>query len=73
MLQGTVDQTLPVGNEGAGRAVAAGANAKHLEGKMVSLVSANAISNSSKRLLSCACHIMMMTTAEEAAFLTSIH
>ncbi len=38
-MRARLDQTLPVGNEGAGRVVAAGANAKHLEGKMVSLVS----------------------------------
>jgi len=38
-IRSRLDQTLPVGNEGAGRVVTAGANAKHLEGKFVSLVS----------------------------------
>ena len=38
-IRSRLDQTLPVGNEGAGRVVTAGANAKHLEGKLVSLVS----------------------------------
>ena len=37
-MRARLDQTLPVGNEGAGRVIAAGANAKHLEGKLVSLV-----------------------------------
>ncbi|MGB0296873.1 MAG: zinc-binding dehydrogenase, partial [bacterium] len=38
-IRSRLDQTLPVGNEGAGRVVTTGANAKHLEGKLVSLVS----------------------------------
>jgi NADPH:quinone reductase-like Zn-dependent oxidoreductase len=38
-MRARLDQTLPVGNEGSGRVIAAGANAKHLEGKLVSLVS----------------------------------
>ena len=38
-MRARLDQTLPVGNEGSGRVIAAGANAKHLEGKFVSLVS----------------------------------
>ena len=54
-----LDQTLPVGNEGAGHAIAAGANAKHLEGKMVSPVSGQCYRNSSKHWLSCARPIMM--------------
>lgn len=37
-LRARVGQTLPVGNEGAGTVVAAGDNVKHLEGKLVSLV-----------------------------------
>lgn len=37
-MRARLDQTLPVGNEGAGHVVAAGANVKHLEGKLVSLV-----------------------------------
>ena len=38
-IRSRLDQILPVGNEGAGRVIAAGANAKHLGGKLVSLVS----------------------------------
>ncbi|MEG9862929.1 MAG: zinc-binding dehydrogenase [Parvularculales bacterium] len=37
-MRARLDQTLPVGNEGAGRVVAAGANMQHMEGKLVSLV-----------------------------------
>ena len=37
-MRARLDQTLPVGNEGSGRVIAAGANAKHLEGKLISLV-----------------------------------
>ena len=37
-MRARLDQTLPVGNEGSGRVIAAGANVKHLEGKLVSLV-----------------------------------
>ena len=38
-IRSRLDQILPVGNEGAGRVIAAGTNAKHLGGKLVSLVS----------------------------------
>ena len=37
-MRARIDQTLPVGNEGAGTVVAAGDNVKHMEGKLVSLV-----------------------------------
>ncbi len=38
VMRARLDQTLPVGNEGAGTVVAAGDNVKHMEGKIVSLV-----------------------------------
>ena len=37
-MRARIDQTLPVGNEGAGTVVATGDNVKHMEGKLVSLV-----------------------------------
>src|SRR3984957_18782071 len=37
-MRGRVGQSLPVGNEGAGTVVAAGANAKALEGKKVAML-----------------------------------
>lgn len=33
-----LDQSMPVGNEGAGTVIKAGANAKHLEGKLVAML-----------------------------------
>ena len=38
-IRSRLDQILPVGNEGAGWVITAGTNAKHLGGKLVSLVS----------------------------------
>ncbi len=37
-VQGRLGQSMPVGNEGAGTVVTAGANARHLEGKRVGMI-----------------------------------
>lgn len=37
-LAARLDQSMPVGNEGAGTVIKAGANAKHLEGKVVAIL-----------------------------------
>ena len=66
-IRSRLDQTLPVGNEGAGRVVTAGANAKHLEGKLVSLVSGQCYQQFVKvPAAMCLVH-KEDTTAEEAA------
>ena len=66
-IRSRLDQTLPVGNEGAGRVVTAGANAKNLEGKLVSLVSGQCYQQFVKvPAAMCLVH-KEDTTAEEAA------
>jgi NADPH2:quinone reductase len=66
-IRSRLDQTLPVGNEGAGRVVTAGANAKNLEGKLVSLVSGQCYQQFVKvPAAMCLVH-KEGTTAEEAA------
>ena len=66
-IRSRLDQTLPVGNEGAGRVVTAGANAQHLEGKLVSLVSGQCYQQFVKvPAAMCLVH-KEDTTAEEAA------
>ncbi len=66
-IRSRLDQTLPVGNEGAGRVVTAGANAKNLEGKLVSLVSGQCYQQF-VRVPAAMCLVHKEdTTAEEAA------
>ena len=66
-IRSRLDQTLPVGNEGAGRVLTAGANAKNLEGKLVSLVSGQCYQQFVKvPAAMCLVH-KEDTTAEEAA------
>ncbi len=37
-MEGRLDQSLPVGNEGAGTVIAAGSNVRHLQGKLVGML-----------------------------------